>query len=267
MNEQKPSDKLEQLLAVCLVPQGVEARAEALDRCVILLEDVRSAVLGVLGGDLHARAAVSLIAQAARSLIAGARTMLPDNYYAASALVRQLVEVEYLAWACGQDEAEILDWITSNSDARRKRWQPRHLRDRAGDRFDPEDYKAHCEMGGHPTPAGILTLNGPTFAQPELIAMDEVQSYELALHAVAACDYLTQAIPDAVTGAKELRDRSHSISRDWRASDPASLLTVSDPNAQQKAALVTAFAEGMVKLAERAADWRGLDLSRDIDLH
>lgn len=255
-----PIGKAEQLLAVCLVPRGAEARAVALDRCVDLLEDVRPAVLNATNGDRRVKFAVDLVAQAARALITGARALLPDNTYAASALVRQLVEVEYLAWACAHDEAETLDWVTSDSTKRMQRWQPRHLRMRAGDRFDATDYKHHCEYGGHPTPAGILTLNGPTIAQPELIAVPAVQSYEVALHGIAACDYLTHAIPKAVPQAELLRERAHQISADWRANDPAALFTTTGGRPEREAALAIALAEGMVELTERAAEWRGIDL-------
>lgn len=261
LSDDEPIGKVQQLLAVCMVPRGVEARADALDRCVNLLDDIRSAVLALSQGtDGRVLYAVSLVAQGARALLTGARTLLPDNAYAASALVRQLVEIEYLAWACAHDEAETLDWITSDSDTRRKRWLPSHLRKRAGDRFDAKEYSDHCEAGGHPTPVGIMTLNGPTFADPELIAMPGVQSYELVLHAVAACDYLTHAVPATVPHAQELRDRAHAISADWRTNDPAALFTTSAGNAEREAALVVAIAEGMVELTERAAKWRGIDL-------
>ncbi|WP_157156205.1 hypothetical protein [Diaminobutyricimonas sp. LJ205] len=260
MNDGKPIDNRQQLLAVCMVPRGVEARDDALDRCLTLLDDIRSAVLAAQGGDKRVLFAVSLVAEGASALVTGVRTLLPDNVYAASALVRQLVEVEYLAWACGYDEAETLDWISSDRDTRRRRWQPRHLRQRAGDRFDADDYSDHCEAGGHPTPVGIMTLNGPTISQPELIGMAGVQSYELVLHTVATCDYLSHAIPEAVSQAKDLRDRAHAIGADWRTNDPAALFTTTGGDADQEATLLVAIAEGIVELTERAAEWRGGEL-------
>lgn len=80
------------------------------------------------------------------------------NRYSAAALTRQLVEVEYLAWAFGEDEEEAERWMRSSSQERREMWQPRHLRERADGRFRGVDYGLHCGQGGHPSPEGIQLL-------------------------------------------------------------------------------------------------------------
>ena len=91
--------------------------------------------------------------------------------------------------------------------------------------------------------------------------MPEVQNYELVLHVVAACDYLSHAIPETVPNAEQLRERAHAISAGWRANDPAALLSAAGEDQEQGATLLVAIAEGMLELSARVAEWRGIDLS------
>jgi hypothetical protein len=217
-----PEDENSAFLLLCLDPDGVLARQDAIINGRSLLRDIDVILEETLdgGGDSRPSFAVMLVIRVAVSLADGIDTLLPGNAYAASALVRQLVEVEYLAWACAHDPDEAADWVMSDSEARRKRWQPRHLRERSAGRFDAKDYTDHCEAGGHPTPSGILTLHGPTQANPELVAMPEVTRYETVLHFVAICDYLTHALPDGLAESGSLRSRAHAISGAWRKADP-----------------------------------------------
>lgn len=102
---------------------------------------------------------LALVIEIAGELFAGAITLLTDgNLYGCAALSRQIVEVEYLTWAFAEDQEEAMMWLRSTPDERRRMWQPRHLRERAGDRFRAADYHRHCERGGHPTPAAETLL-------------------------------------------------------------------------------------------------------------
>jgi|SRR5581483_1204959 len=83
-----------------------------------------------------------------------------DNLYGAAALLRQLVEAEYLAWAFAEDRVEAAAWLRSTNEKRREMWQPKHLRERSGGRFRAIDYAHHCECGGHPTPSAKRLLPG-----------------------------------------------------------------------------------------------------------
>lgn len=95
------------------------------------------------------------VANTASSLLHGA-LMLHDagNGYATAALVRQVVETEYLAWAFAEDQEEAGAWLVSSQSDRISRWQPKHIRKRSAGRFRGKDYGDHCEKGGHPTPVG-----------------------------------------------------------------------------------------------------------------
>lgn len=116
-----------------------------------------------LGGDDRASAdgivALGYVLKVAHELLSSIEVLLRANgYYSAAALVRQLVEADYLAWACREDLDEAGAWLRSSDEERRARWQPRHLRSRSGGLYLSSDYAMHCELGGHPTPRGIRTL-------------------------------------------------------------------------------------------------------------
>jgi hypothetical protein len=99
-----------------------------------------------------ATAGLAAVAQTAGELSAGAILLLDSgNLYGAAALIRQLVDVEYLAWAFAEEQDEAA-WLRSTKEERRNMWQPIKLRKRSGDRFRQKDYGYHCGMGGHPTP-------------------------------------------------------------------------------------------------------------------
>jgi hypothetical protein len=134
---------------------------------------------------------LATVAQIAGELTAGTVTLLKhDNLYAAAALVRQLVEVEYLAWAFGADEKEAERWLRSTPDQRRKMWQPRHLRDRSNGLFRGSDYAGHCERGGHPTPTALRLMSGHESRESAAGWWSD-----LCMHATSVWQYLSEATP------------------------------------------------------------------------
>lgn len=121
------------------------------------------------------------------------------NRYAAMALMRQLVEVEYLAWAFAEDEKEAMSWLRSTKQERMKLWQPAVIRKRAAGRFRGVDYSLHCETGGHPTPDGNRLL--PSTDQKE---QDFFSWNELVFHGLSVWDY-TVAAADRLGYGDEIR--------------------------------------------------------------
>lgn len=100
-------------------------------------------VLSEIGGEL-ARSTVALLDE--------------DLGYGAAALVRQLVEVEYLAWAFCEDSEVAARWYLSSPADIRKMFNPAAMRKRADGRFRNEEYWTHCDIGGHPNPKAALLL-------------------------------------------------------------------------------------------------------------
>lgn len=119
------------------------------------------------GYGTDAAVGLSIVVQVAGELTGGALLLLGNqNEYGAVALLRQLVEVEYLAWAFAEDEAEATSWLRASKEERQKSWQPRHMRERSEGRFRGVDYSMHCELGGHPTPTSGRLLPRHSSALP-----------------------------------------------------------------------------------------------------
>ena len=134
--------------------------------------------------------ALGTVVQIAGELTAGVVTLLQqNNRYGAAALLRQLVEVEYLTWAFAEEDDDAMNWIRSTREDRMKLWQPRHIQKRAGGRFRGRDYELHCEQGGHPTPAGIHLLPTHHGSRPDFFTWND-----LATHGLSAWDYMLSAV-------------------------------------------------------------------------
>lgn len=150
---------------------------------------------------------LGVIGQIAGELTAGGVTLLEQgNLYGAAALVRQLVEVEYLAWAFAEEQDEAAAWLRSTSEERRKFWRPGDLRQRAGGRFRASDYARHCDQGGHPSPDATRLL-------PDHSRRDSVVWWwlELAVHGVSTWAYVETAVEMFGWG-----DQVHAAAREHR---------------------------------------------------
>lgn len=113
------------------------------------------------GSDSNEVVAVSLLLRIAGQLISASADLFADGrHYAAAALLRQLVEVEYLAWAFDTRDSDAERWLRSTRQEREKFFAPKKLREAANGRFRNQDYGYHCEMGGHPVPHSTILLNG-----------------------------------------------------------------------------------------------------------
>jgi hypothetical protein len=107
--------------------------------------------------------AISLLLRIASQLVAASTDLFLDGrVYAAAALIRQMVEVEYLAWAFETRDHDAERWLRSSEDERQEFFKPAKLRKAAGERFRSKDYGYHCELGGHPVPTSAILLNGET---------------------------------------------------------------------------------------------------------
>lgn len=118
-----------------------------------LLGPDRKSGASPFGHGEDAAVAVSLLLRIASQLISAASDLITDGrHYAGAALIRQLVEVEYLAWAFEAKNEVAARWLRSDHKERQTFFTPAKLRKAAEDRFRSIDYGHHCELGGHPTP-------------------------------------------------------------------------------------------------------------------
>ena len=117
------------------------------------------AVLWAFGMAEQPRRSIAVAIQMAGETARGAVTLLRDNNrYGAAALVRQLVECEYLLYLFAIDQGEPLKWASMDLEAVRKEYLPARMRERAGDRFRSSEYSIHCQIGGHPRYAAAYVL-------------------------------------------------------------------------------------------------------------
>jgi hypothetical protein len=105
------------------------------------------------------RRSLGMVGQMASELVDGAATLYEkEMWYAGAALVRQVVEIEYILFLFANDPAEADRWIAATPDEARRFFSPQAMRDRSRGRFDHAEYSAHCGMGGHPRKQGMLLL-------------------------------------------------------------------------------------------------------------
>jgi hypothetical protein len=91
-----------------------------------------------------------------------ARLYTAELWYPGAALVRQLIECGYLLTLMSENEDEARSWMTSTHDDIVKRFMPRHMRQRSVRNFRAAEYETHCDLGGHPNPAGQSLLRRHT---------------------------------------------------------------------------------------------------------
>lgn len=102
---------------------------------------------------------MSLILRISGQLIEASADLLTNgNAYAGAALLRQIVELEYLAWAFDNRQKDAETWLRSDKKLRQNLFRPAKLREAASNKFRGKDYGFHCELGGHPTPQAITLL-------------------------------------------------------------------------------------------------------------
>jgi hypothetical protein len=140
------------------------------------------------------------------------------NPYAASALIRQLVEVDYLIWHFVAEPCAGAEWLRASPEERRG-WNPKQVRANTAEPFRDTDYWQHCDFGGHPTPEGGARLLD---AEDYVIACTWL---DLAVHSLHAWDGLVAVAaahghPDLFVKSKS--DAAHDLDRkigSWRSAE------------------------------------------------
>ena len=173
MSEQTPNRRIEitreAMRSAANDPDQIKARialatftAQAFDRVGTLLHlsghivgPDRKSGASPFGHGSDETVAIALLLRIAAELIAASSDLfMSGKAYAAAALIRQMVEVEYLAWA----------FETRNHDA--ERW----LRSSKAERQEFFTPAKHCELGGHPVPTAAILLDGETSISQMLLS-------------------------------------------------------------------------------------------------
>lgn len=173
-----------------------------------------------------ARRAFAMVAQMGAELAVGAVQLYTlERWYAGAALVRQLIEVEYLLFLFATDATEPKQWLSASRAEAKKTFSPAAMRQRSAGRFRVEEYQAHCERGGHPRPSGHTLLrehHTPVSVAPLKLMDPTYQWIDLAQHlerlarhymAAVALNSPTNVYPDRFA-------RLERLASDWHAADP-----------------------------------------------
>ncbi len=116
--------------------------------------------------------AISLLLRIAGQLVSASADLFSDGrHYAAAALLRQMVEIEYLAWAFHTRDKDATKWLRSTEEERKEFFTPAKLRLAAKGQFRGKDYSYHCELGGHPVPGSTVLLQD-SFLVSQLLLSD-----------------------------------------------------------------------------------------------
>jgi hypothetical protein len=118
------------------------------------------------------RAMGALLQMAGELAFAAGRMLSGDEHYAGAALVRQIVEIEYLTWTFKEGHESVTAWLTSTYEERMKVFSPKQLRANSKGRFLFKDYHDHCEQGGHPVPRGIFLLGSREVGVAQVMLVD-----------------------------------------------------------------------------------------------
>lgn len=159
--------------------------------------------------------AISLLLRIASQLISATADLFTDGrHYAAAALLRQMVEIEYLAWAFETRDGDARCWLRSNEQQRQEFFKPSKLRAAAQGKFRGKDYGYHCELGGHPVPRASILLGGDQ-------AMAQLLLSDLLGHVGRIWDHFVGWAKEDDNGGPILMRASNMSSRfmEWKSKD------------------------------------------------
>lgn len=173
-----------------------------------------------------AAVAVSMLLRIGSQLVSASADLIADGRsYAGAALIRQMVEVEYLAWAFETNDQESARWLRSTREERQSFFTPAKLRKAADGRFRSVDYSYHCELGGHPVPGAWVLLNEDA-GMPQLMLSDCLG------HAGRIWDHIVgwaknHMMGDTVLAQAEEMSRRYA---EWKRIDPLTALPLPPDN-------------------------------------
>ncbi len=162
--------------------------------------------------------AVSLLLQMGGELAAAAGRLLSEGeHYAGAALVRQVVEIEYLTWTFKEGHRSASKWLRSTHEERREIFTPAQLRKTSKGRFLGKDYRDHCEQGGHPVPKGSFLLDSRSPGSAQVLLVD------LICHCWRTWDQVVRwstEIPDASMAVLDPGNEISARLNKWGQRDP-----------------------------------------------
>jgi hypothetical protein len=188
-------EQLAEALSAGLADDGAQALRERIAREVpaaLASNGQRLSIHHSLGRDA-AGVGFATATEMAAELGEGARRMYEVGlWYPGAALVRQLIECGYLLALMSENRDEARDWMTSSHEQIVAQFMPRHIKRRAVRNFRASEYEKHCDLGGHPNPAGRVLLR--RHAEEQLVP-PRIHWVDLVQHLVEVWINFVAALP------------------------------------------------------------------------
>jgi len=141
-----------------------------------------------------------------------------QRWYAGAALVRQLIEAEYLVFLISLEPSVAEEWLAATPEKMRKEFTPARMRARANGMFRDKEYWLHCDLGGHPAPSARHLLA----SHPDPIGSKEIHWLDLAQHLDRLWSHFCRALlsADAFDAVpKEVLFQVGKAVAEWREGD------------------------------------------------
>jgi hypothetical protein len=162
--------------------------------------------------------ALSILLRMAGELTTSATKLFSNgSHYAGAALLRQLVEIEYLTWNFKEKTKTPADWLDSTHEQRLKDFSPSALRKTSKGRFLFQDYQNHCEQGGHPVLRGAHLLGSGNKEGVQVLIVDMITHAWRTWDQVNAYSKTFPDIKPIVVGASS---KIYPALRKWGEADP-----------------------------------------------
>lgn len=166
------------------------------------------------------------LADAAVAMVAKRR------YYAVGAVIRQLIECEYLLVLFNEDLDHARRWSESSPAEIRKSFSPKQMRTLTG-KFSNEEYWGHCDTGGHPAPKGARLLEKLDPMRRSWPVSAAELSIDLGLHLRRIWKAIDSLLVEHHVRYQRVRADQRQVAEEawvtWRANDPVvEALTASD---------------------------------------
>jgi hypothetical protein len=199
MTDPPPDDRVRQALGAMLEDGLANDEAQALREHLAKVIPGYLAENGsrlwfhhTIAGD-RAGVGFALVTETSAELAEGAaRLLAADLFYPGAALVRQLLECCYLLALAGERREEMADWLGGSEESIRETFSPGQMRKRSARGFRFDEYRSHCERGGHPHPFGTFLLRRHEEARPLSLRSHWL---DLAQHLSEIWDFFCTAAP------------------------------------------------------------------------
>lgn len=159
----------------------------------------------------------ALLCHIASDLISSIHALCDSKrFYSVAALLRQLIEVEYLAFLGYIEPLRVAEWYRLPPEQIRRQFSPKQMRRASGGLFADHEYWVHCVTGGHPHPNGrILLAEYSPLLDPSAATVPDACHHISPLWNSIRLAQNAQERQDCVS--HELADAYELAVREWRA--------------------------------------------------